>query len=287
MNKKKSLGKGLAALLDNKENDQKPEETYIFEMEINKIIPNQKQPRSFFDEEKIQELASSIDQQGLIEPIVVSPSGNNYEIIAGERRYRAFKLLKKKSIPVYIKNCPKDKFLELALIENIQRENLSPIEEARALSILLETQNITHEDLGKKLGKSRIYITNSIRLLKLPEKILDLLHNKTITPGQVRPLIGMPEKNILEIIDNIISQKLSSRDVESLVKTSEHQSKVNVSRETNIKKNHNNPDLKKIETQLIHFFESKVKIKGSQNKGKIEIEYFSLDELNNLIKKIL
>ncbi len=268
---KKVLGKGLEALLgDFKEG----KEVNISELDIDKIVPNKEQPRKNF--ENIEELADSIKKHGLLQPILVfKKDEDKYEIIAGERRWRAAKEAGLKKIPVIIKDdINEESKLEIALIENIQRENLDPVEEANAYKFLIEKFKITIEDLAKRLGKSRSAISNTMRLLKLPDEVLDDLKKGRLTPGQVKPLISISsKKEILRLRDAILNRNLSARDSEKLVK--KLKKKDNKKRELNI-------FLNEIKEKIQSNLSTKVNIMGTTEKGKIIIEYYSQDDIERI-----
>lgn len=305
---KKKLGRGLDALLgDHSEHDNHPkrsgekskENSYHFtekdlnnqiqDLDIHLIIPNKNQPRQHFDETKIKELAESIKQVGVIEPIVVSKKENQYEIITGERRFKASQEAGYDTIPAVVKNDKKTQknLFEIMLIENIQREDLSPVETATALDDLVKQKNYTHEKLAGMIGKSRVYITNTLRILKLTTKVQGYINDNKISVGQAKNLIGLSAKEQNSIADDIIKKDLSSREVEKLIrrynKTERKKQSKNVSRETNQK----SPDIIDIENRLKEKFQTKAVLSDKNGKGKIEIDFYSYDELNHILDKIL
>ncbi len=266
---KKVLGKGLGALLGDI-----PEtgSLKIQEINIEKIEPNPEQPRKNFT--NISELRDSIKVNGVLQPILVLRKGDKYEIIAGERRWKAASEAGLKKIPAIIKeNLDDEKKLEFALIENVQRENLNPIEEASAYKFLINKFNMKIDDLAKKLGKNRSTISNTLRLLKLPTVIIQDLKNGVLTSGQVRPLIGLESRvDILKLRDKIIKGNLSSRDTEKLTRS--------IKKRKTAKKL--DVVLNEIRENVQSVLSTKVNIQGSLNKGKIIIEYYTQDDLERI-----
>ncbi len=274
MKKRKALGKGLSSLIP----EEKIGKTQINyrEVDIDLLQPNRFQPRKKFDQESLKELANSIKENGIIQPIIVRKLENGkYEIIAGERRWRASFLAGLEKIPVIIKDEEENHLLQLALIENLHREDLSPIEEARALKQLSEEFKLTHEEIGKKVGKSRGYITNMIRILTLPEEIQELIEEGTLKIGQVRPLISIEDKNLqIKIARQIKSLSLNSREVEKLI------SKLKKSRKRN--KKEKDPFIESAEEKLTERFLTKVEIEKKKRGGKIIIKFNSEEELERI-----
>lgn len=280
---KKGLGKGLDALFSSveavKENKEILEKE-IQEIKINDIEPNSEQPRKFFNDEKINTLAESIKQHGIIQPIVVKNEGNIYKIIAGERRWRAARIAGLKTIPVIVKNISSRQVMEIALIENIQREDLNPIEEAEAYDKLLKEYNLTQEKLSEVIGKSRSAIANTIRLLILTEKVKNMLIEGAISSGHARTLITITDKEKQETIaEEIVNKGLNVRETEKLIK------KINISRQKNIQKE-KDVNILEIENKLKDLFGTKVEIQNNKNNGKILIEYYSKEELDRIMELI-
>ncbi len=281
---KHGLGKGMLALMD--ENTvEEIEKSQIVKLPIDKIMPNRYQPRKHFDENALEELANSIKENGIIQPIIVSELGNgNYEIVAGERRWKAAKIAGLTEIPAIIRDCNEDERLEIALIENIQREDLNPIEEALAYKEILERLSITQDELSKKIGKNRVSITNTLRLLKLPEYVREKIISGELSEGHARVVLSLEEiDKMIAFTDYIIQNDLSVREAEKLAGNFSPQHK-NVSRET-IEKDY---IFKNFEEELIRSIGTKVEIKGNKKKGKIEIHYFSQEEFEkifNMLKK--
>jgi len=275
--KKSRLGKGLDALIPS----EKTWESVTNQLSVDRIKPNKSQPRKNFDEASIMELASSIREKGVIQPLTVRKTGNEYEIIAGERRWRASKLAGIKNVPVFIIEADDNEMLELALIENLQREDLNPIEEAEAYQKLTEEFNLTHEEISKKIGKDRSSISNQLRLLKLTIKAKEALVNGLISAGHARALITINDQNLLdEYLNIIIANNLSVRQTEKLVKS-------RPGLKNRIEKEQADSTdqlyLEAIAEELKKSLGTKVKINGVSGKGRIEIEYYSGDELDRLI----
>lgn len=282
--KKKALGKGLDALFNSFEmgiNEEEIKENVLF-IDISQIERNPEQPRKHINNEDIEALATSIKSNGLIQPIIARKLENGkYIIIAGERRYLASKLAGLEKIPVIVRNIEKEKMLEIALIENIQRENLNPIDEANAFNILIEKLNLTHEELSKRIGKSRVYITNSIRLLKLDFDIKELLIEGKISKGHAIAILQIEDKSAQKkLIEEVINKKLSVRELEKIIRKRRKIKKIEKA-----EKRKKSPFINEIEQKLTYKFNTKVEIKGDLNKGKIIIEYFSKDFLENLLNK--
>lgn len=280
---KKGLGKGLAALIkdDIKEN---PSISGIIEMDINKIQPDKNQPRKIFDEQSLEELALSIKNVGIISPIIVKKKGEFYEIISGERRFRAAKKIKLKKVPIIVKEYDDLQSLEVALIENIQRENLNPIEEALTYKVFQEKFKLNQEKIAEKVGKNRTTISNAMRLLKLDENIQELVMELKISQGHARALLPISDSKMqMEVAEKIIKEELSVREVEQLVKKIiKEQKESNIEKAENVKQN-SKEIYSDISKQLNQILGTKVNIKDNKNKGKIEIEYYSEEELDRLV----
>jgi len=290
---KKGLGRGLQALIPSvplSENENKD----IQWIDVTYIQPNENQPRKNIDKEKLAELAGSINEHGVVQPIIVRTiAEGRYEIVAGERRWRASQLAGANKIPAIIKDYSPQQVSEIALIENIQRENLNPIEESRAFKVLIEEYNLTQEELSKKVGKSRPYITNALRLLYLPAELKSLLSEGRISVGHARALLAIEEEELQKVIAyKIIDEKLSVRQVEEIVNQiqegfsitneSSQQTSKNQKKEAKI-----DPAINEIEDRLQTHFGTKVQLKYQKGKGKIEINYYSEEELDRLVEIIL
>ena len=276
------LGKGLSALIPELKEDIDKKE--IVELDISMVYPNEEQPRKVFDEEKINILSDSIKAYGVLQPIVVKPDDfGKYMIIAGERRYRASKIANKKSIPAVIKDLPIRDIMEIALIENLQREDLNPIEEALAYKSLIDNHNVTQEEISEAVGKSRPHITNTIRLLNLSEEVISMIECGEITAGHGKALLRITDKDKqLEIARRIIEDGLSVRATESLAKK--------ISEEQNLKiptKKEKDIFIVDVEERLRNIFGTKVNISQGKKKGKIEIEYYNEEELNGIVSMLL
>ncbi|MCR5767539.1 MAG: ParB/RepB/Spo0J family partition protein [Lachnospiraceae bacterium] len=292
VNKKKALGRGLNSLFeDNKINIEKAEKgstepgNGLVMVSINQIDPNRKQPRKKFDDEKLEELAESIKEHGIIEPLVVSKVGNRYQIIAGERRWRAARLAKLKEVPVVIGEYTDREIVEIALIENIQREDLNPIEEALAYKSLIDEHNLRQEEVAERVSKKRVTITNSLRLLKLDERVQEMLIDGKITSGHARSLLAIEDKeHQFDAAQKVIEENLSVREVEKLVRDYENPAKKQTSRKKEIK---NQADYKEYEKKLIAITGTKVEVKlKGENSGKIIIPYKSAEEFEKIFKMI-
>ena len=282
-NNKRGLGRGIEALFqENKEQNYKEnnKKSNIFDnLPIELIRPNPLQPRKSFNEELLKQLADSIKDKGVLQPIIVKEIKGKekaWQIIAGERRWRAAQMAGLHEIPVHIKNIKDEEVAIIALIENIQRENLSAIDEAKGYKKVMEKFSITHEELSTTMHRSRAYISNFIRLLSLPKDVQKLLEDKKLNVGQARPLIGKPNSSALAKV--IISKQLNARQVEELLK------------EGAIVKSKNNkePDINilNLEKEIEASFGLKTSIKDKNGKGKITFTYKSLDQLDELIDKI-
>ena len=285
--KRTGLGKGLDSMIPPKatskaakekvSNVSKTGETIL---KINEVEPNKKQPRKFFNEEALKELSDSIKQHGIVQPLVVAKQKDYYEIIAGERRWRAAKMAGLKEVPVVIKDYSPQEIMEVALIENIQREDLNPVEEAKAYQNLIKEYNLKQEEVAERVSKSRSAITNSLRLLKLNDQVLDYLIQETISSGHARALLALedPEKQV-SVAEKIAKEHLSVRDTEKLVKNINQPVKKAPKKEVK-----NDFVYKDMEEQLKQKIGTKVKInRKSENKGKIEIEYYSQDDLEKIV----
>lgn len=278
---KKVLGKGLDALITGGKTENDLDERVI--VGIHKITPNPQQPRKLFLEKGIEELSISIAEKGIIQPIVVRKSLDKFEIIAGERRWRAAQKAGLKDIPIIVKDVSDNDLLELALIENIQREDLNPIEEASAYETLAVKLNMTHYEIARKVGKDRTTISNLIRLLKLPEDAKDALISEKISQGHARALLSInDESKISKLLAIIISRRLSVRKTEDLVNKTN-----NPIVEKNQEQNKIDLNMKFYTDQLKKHLGANVRISPNKGKGKIEIDYFSNEDLSRLIKIML
>lgn len=272
MNKKYGLGRGLSSLIP--EGNEK--DNSIQRISLNKIKPNSQQPRKIFNQDKIIELASSIKEHGIIQPLVLKQEEENYIIIAGERRWRAAKYLNLQEVPAVIMDISDEELLQVSLIENIQREDLNPIEEALAYDKLINQFNLTQEELSEKVGKSRPSIANSLRLLNLDSRVRDYIIQGLLSEGHGRAILGLKDKNNQYIVSKkAINNKLSVRDTEKLVKNFEIEKEVKVKEE--------NPFINDIKSRLEGYFGTKVSVNSNKNKGKIEIEFYSSEDLERIL----
>ena len=274
----KGLGKGLQALFPEDKNNQQNE---VLDVAITELRPNPYQPRKTFSEEALIELSESIKTHGILQPIIARKSIKGFEIIAGERRFRAAKRANLKTVPVVVKELDDQKMMELALIENLQREDLNPIEEAIAYDKLMKHLSVTQEQLAERVGKSRPHIANHLRLLNLPEIVQQFISDGKLSMGHGRALLGLKDKQKLTVlVEKILKEKLSVREIEELI----NQLNDRVSRETKRKKVILSPFLKERQDVLRTRLGTSVAIKPGKKKGKIEIEYFSEDDLERIVQ---
>lgn len=272
----KGLGKGISALFPS-EDVQSGESVEL--ITLSKIDTNPFQPRKIFNDETLNELAISISEHGIIQPVVVRKKGHRYEIVVGERRFRAAKIAGLTEIPVIVKDLSEQEMMELAILENLQREDLTPIEEAEAYQSLMVHLNFTQEELAKRLGKSRPHIANLVRLLQLPEVVREQLNEGKLSMGQGRTLLGLKNKRrIPELAQKVIKDQINVRQLEALVQ----QYNTPVSRETNTKKK--DVFVRDTETHLREFFGTQVQISKTKKKGKIEIEFYSEEDLQRILE---
>ena len=272
----KALGKGLGALFQDQELLESDKVTLTA---IRNIQENPFQPRKVFDKESLQELAQSIKEYGILQPIILRKKGTKFEIVVGERRFRAAKLANLTVVPSVIRDFDDIKMMELAILENLQREDLTPIEEAEAYHSLMEHLGLTQEELSKRLGKSRPHIANHVRLLTLPKDVQKLVNDGKLTMGHGRTLLGLKNKKQIPMIaEKVMKQHLNVRQLEALV----HSLNEKVPRETK-KKMKKDIFIEEKESQLRDYFGTNVLIKKTKNKGKIEIEFFSEDDLERIL----
>lgn len=287
----KGLGKGLDSLIPDKvgniEVSEEVKKTEVL-VNINKVEPNREQPRKNFDEDALLELAESIKQFGVLQPLLVQDKDSYYEIVAGERRWRAAKIAGVKEIPVIVKKLTPQEMVEISLIENIQREDLNPIEEAIAYKRLLTEFNLKQDEVAERVSKSRTSVTNSMRLLKLNEKVQQMIIDEMLTTGHARTLLAIEDQEAQYTVAlKIFDEKLSVRETEKLVKKilkGENTEKDNLEDEENKRLRIIYQD---IEEKMKQIFGTKVMIKSkNKNKGKIEIEYYDSDQLEHLCEMI-
>ena len=275
MNKKFALGKGLGALIPDEINEDNEGKLMI---SLNKIKSNIDQPRKSFDNEKIAELAESIKNHGIIQPLILKENGGGYIIVAGERRWRAAKMVGLKEVPAIVMDLTEKQVLEISLIENIQRQDLNPIEEALAYKKLLSDFNLTQEELSKRIGKSRTAITNTIRLINLDSRVQQYVIDGIISEGHGRALLSLEDGELQYIYSQkVIDEKLSVRELEKLIRNASLKS------EKSEKNEELNPYYKDVRDRLQNYFGTKVNLSSKKNKGKIEIEYYSEEDLERIL----
>ena len=278
--KRKSLGRGLEALIP----EQKPfNETSVINVDVEKVFPGEHQPRKSFDDVKLNQLVSSIKNRGIIQPIILKEENGGYKIIAGERRWRAAKVAGIKTVPAIIKDVSQRDAMELALIENIQREDLNPIEEAEAYKRLIEEYKLTHEEVSEKIGKNRATISNYLRLLNLPEEVKNYLFEEKITMGHARAIAGiLNSRDQISISKKIYETGMSVRTLENLIQNLEKTKRKKVIPEKK------SPEVFEIEERLKRVFATKVRLLHNEKKkcGKIHIEYYSIDDLERILNII-
>ncbi|HXK71217.1 MAG TPA: ParB/RepB/Spo0J family partition protein [Clostridia bacterium] len=270
---KYGLGKGLGALLDISDDNNKNQ---LIELDIDKIQRDPKQPRKEFSKEELDELAESVREKGILQPILVRKTGDVYTIVAGERRFRAAKQEKLKKVPVIVKEFTEKEVLEISLIENIQRKDLNPIEQAEAYKRLSDEFGATQEEIAKSLGKSRPVVTNKLRLLTLSERILSYLRRGKLTEGHARLLLSINDDLREDIAQEAAEKGLSVRELEKLIKKAQTEPRKKEEIE-------NEEEFIKVENRLQKKLATKVSISRSIKKGKITIEYYSLEGLNRII----
>lgn len=281
---KRGLGKGLEALLGEGSSaisDSGLSQGVVELIRINEIEPNTNQPRKRFDENALNELAESIARHGIIQPIIVRRQDDVYKIIAGERRWRAAKKAGLKEIPVLKKEATDKQTMEIALIENLQREDLNAIEEANAYRELIIEFNMTHGDLAEVVGKSRVEITNKMRLLKLPEDVIEMIENTEISPGHARALLALDSDEEISKIAKIVSEKqLSVRQTEQMIKKIKSRDMPHVKNIPNV------AEISDLQERLTKYFEAKVKIVQRKKGSKIIIDCHNDEALNSIIEKL-
>lgn len=298
---KRGLGRGLGSLFgdyenyelekdekqpeNNKENKQTKKSASnndadiangVLEIEIGLIDRNEEQPRKNFDEKALKELAQSIKQHGIIQPLILQKSGDRYQIVAGERRFRAARLAGLKKVPAIIKEYTEQEMSEISIIENLQREDLNPIESAKAIARLIEQFNLTQEVVADKIGKSRPAVANTLRLLTLPEEIIKYIEAGKLSAGHARTLLAVEDKKkMLELANLAISKKLSVRDLELLVRKLNKPTKDTIKQQQSL-------ELKDFANNLNRIFSTKVSIIGNDKKGRIYIDYYSPEDLQRI-----
>lgn len=288
-NTRRALGRGLTNLIP-VDSDEKGSDNEIVLVDAKSISPNPFQPRREFNDEELSGLAESIKNQGLLQAIVLRKKQDGYEIISGERRYRALKLLGNDKIPCVIKPKITDReMMEMAIVENIQRENLNEIEQAKAFQRLLQECGLSHEDLSKRVGKSRSAITNILRLLKLPSEIQQKIVNGQISMGHARALLSIEDTaQLSEMVEKIIAEKLTVRDIEQSVQIIKEKKPINSISKKIVNDINKDPNIAAVLEKLRYRFGTQIDISGKkENKGKLEIQFFSKDDLNRIIDLLL
>lgn len=275
---KKALGKGLGAFIPDEFSILKDER--FAELNLEEVKPNPFQPRMRFDDQTIDELAQSIRETGIVQPVIVAPEDDHYKIIVGERRWRAAQRAGLRKIPVLIRNIPKEKQLEVSLIENIHREELNALEIAQAYQRLIDDHGYAQQELADKVGKDRTSVTNYLRLLKLPQEIQDRLTEGVISMGHARALLALEEPATqLYACRQVIDRSLSVRNAEALV----NRLKIKPPR---AQRSLADPDLHALQEEMLKVLGTKVVVSGNRNKGVLKIYYFSLDDLNRVYDRI-
>ena len=302
MSKRAGLGKGLEALFGSTEDvsAELAENEVKQEIDVADLMPNPYQPRKVFEPEKMKELVDSVKQHGVIQPLIVRKSGDRYEIVAGERRWRAAKTAGLKAVPVVIRDYDEEAMMEVAMIENIQRHDLNPLEEAEGIKAMMDKLQLTQADAAKKLGRSRTAVTNILRLLNLPAKIREYISKEELTLGQVRPLLVIEdeEKQLLlaqtiitkgwsvRKVEDVVKEFKEGRDIESLIEDTPQQEKKEKSgKKVKTDKIKEDPDVfcADLQNKMMAVLGTKVRVvKKTETSGKIEIEYYSLDDLERI-----
>lgn len=281
------LGRGLSALLGDTPGAAAKAEIAVNEVDIDLIDPNPEQPRTRFVESALDELATSILSNGIVQPIVVRRRGDRYQIVAGERRWRAAQKAGLRRVPVTLKEISDEKMLEVALIENIQRQELNVVEEARAYRKLLDNIGFTQEELSERVGKDRSMISTALRLLKLPDQVLEFVENEKLTPGHARTLLVSNDSvRQIEVAKAIVDFNLTVREAERMIKKKDGKALNDTSKEVATPKD---PNVRVAETKLMRVLGTNVKISPSKKdgEGKIEIEYYSSSDLERLYERLL
>lgn len=273
---KKALGRGLSALISE---DPILADSGVRQISLAKISPNPDQPRKDFDPDSLKELSDSIKLHGLLQPILVKPSGDDYIIVAGERRFRAAQLLEMDQIPCIVNECNEQEMAERALVENIQRSDLSPVEEGLAYARLMQEYGLTQEQIAERVGKARATIANLLRVIQLPERILQLIREEKLTLGHAKVLLGVKDSSLQVLMaEKAARESISVRELEALLNKM-----ADTSQKIAVKKKIDNL-LAPVEDKLRSSFQTKVHLKGDSHRGKIEIEFFSEEELNRLLE---
>jgi ParB family chromosome partitioning protein len=284
---RKALGRGISALIPG--NDEAPSrsasvatsEDQVERISVSRVLSNPLQPRTEFDDERLEELASSIRQQGIIQPIVVRARGTEFELIAGERRLQAARRAGLSEIPAIVRDIPDERLLEFALIENIQRENLNPIDEARAYQGLIEQLGLTQQTVADRVGKDRATVANYMRLLNLPDEVRSMVATGKLSPGHARALLSLEDKReLIAAAMRIVDEGLTVRAVEEIARTAKPRHKGRRTRRLQA------PELLRLEEELSRRFMTRARVKGTAAKGTITLEYYSQEELERLMEEM-
>ena len=288
---RKALGKGLTALISTRTapkpeplpSPPAPATEGLSRLRIDLIDPNPLQPRTIFNPERLQELAASILSSGIIQPLVVRPLGSRYQLVAGERRWRAAKLAGLADVPAVVQHISDENLLEITLVENIQREDLNPIEVAHAFDRLVHDLNLSHDDIARRTGKDRTTVTNTLRLLKLPQDVQQLLSDRRLSMGHARAIVALPDPDLQrQVAEKASSQGLSVRQVERLVQ------RMTATRDPKAVADAPDPNVKAAIAELERVLGTKVRLSGNPEKrGKIEIDYYSPEDLNRIYTLIV
>lgn len=285
----KRVSRGISELLANVEDvreERRPDETKVISVAISKISPDPGQPRKTFNDESLEELALSIKEHGIIQPLIVKKDGNNYLIIAGERRYRAAEKIGLKKLPVIVRDFNEQKAREISLIENLQREDLNAIEEAQAIKELMEAYDLTQEEIAKKLGKARPSIANAVRLLNLPESLQDAVKTGVLSAGHARALLAIPDKKTqLELATKAIDEGWSVRQIEKEVKYI-LKPETRPTKLTEQVKAKMSLEMRQFVDDMTRVFATKVRLMGNETKGRIMIDYYTNEDLQRIYELI-
>ena len=283
---KKGLGRGLDALLDPYSvTVESAAPGGVLQVDIHSIDTNREQPRKAFDENALQELAASIKTHGIVQPLIVKERGERYMIIAGERRFRAARLAGLSQVPVLVADYDEAQIHEVSLIENIQRENLNPVEEASAIRFLMQQHDMTQEEVSGRIGKSRPAVANALRLLQLPEPVLNLLKEGALSAGHGRALAGLPDSaDVVALANETVSQGYSVRALENKIKNLSEKKPEKKERKPEVALS---ADLTAVQTRLREKLGTKVALQGTQQRGRITIEYFSREDLEHIYDSIV
>ena len=285
----KRVSRGISELLANVEDvreERRPDETKVISVAISKISPDPGQPRKTFNDESLEELALSIKEHGIIQPLIVKKDGNNYLIIAGERRYRAAEKIGLKELPVIVRDFNEQKAREISLIENLQREDLNAIEEAQAIKELMKAYDLTQEEIAKKLGKARPSIANAVRLLNLPESLQDAVKTGVLSAGHARALLAIPDKKTqLELATKAIDEGWSVRQIEKEVKYI-LKPETRPTKLTEQVKAKMSLEMRQFVDDMTRVFATKVRLMGNETKGRIMIDYYTNEDLQRIYELI-